>query len=140
MPAPCPWQTIVPLGQLYIWGHRLGSGHFTFPSRMVNFHDPVKIARDFCAYPSPPGSGAWTQSTCRFFTVSLVKLWHTVDGLFMWVCPASWSFGITQPDPLFYSWEFFTTLDYEWSFIQRRRPYLWTIWVCGPEAFLLVFG
>jgi hypothetical protein len=67
MPAPCPWQTTVPLGQLYIWGNRLESGHFTFPSRMVNFHDPVKIARDFCAYPSPPGSGSWTQSTCRFF-------------------------------------------------------------------------
>ena len=73
------------------------------------------------------------------FTVSLVKLWHTVDGLFMWVCPASRSLGIAWPDPPFSSWEFFTTLDYEWSFIQRRRPYLWTIWVRSQEAFLLGF-
>ncbi len=28
------------------------------------------------------------------------------------------------------SWEFFTTLDYEWDVIQGHRPYRWTIWVC----------
>ena len=27
------------------------------------------------------------------------------------------------------SWEFFTTLDYEWSAIRGHRPYRWTIWV-----------
>jgi len=27
------------------------------------------------------------------------------------------------------SWEFVTTLDYEWSIIRKRRPYQWTIWV-----------
>ncbi|KAH9954853.1 hypothetical protein BC827DRAFT_921768 [Russula dissimulans] len=42
-----------------------------------------------------------------FFTA--VKLWHTVYGL--------------------YIWEFFTTLDYEWSVIRRHRPYRWTIWL-----------
>jgi len=41
--------------------------------------------------------------------LTLVKLWHTVDGL--------------------YIWEFITTLDYEWSVIQGRRPYRWTIWI-----------
>jgi len=40
---------------------------------------------------------------------AVVKLWHAVDGLFIW--------------------EFFTTLDYEWSVIQGRRPYRWTIWI-----------
>jgi len=40
---------------------------------------------------------------------SVVKLWHTVYGL--------------------YIWEFFTTLDYEWSIIRRHRPYRWTIWL-----------
>ncbi|KAH9988684.1 hypothetical protein BJV77DRAFT_1069942 [Russula vinacea] len=35
------------------------------------------------------------------------KLWHVVVGLFLW--------------------EFFTNLDYEWSFIQGRRRYRWTI-------------
>jgi hypothetical protein len=28
------------------------------------------------------------------------------------------------------SWEFVTTLDYEWSVIRGHRPYRWTIWVC----------
>jgi hypothetical protein len=27
------------------------------------------------------------------------------------------------------SWEFFTTLDFEWSVIRGNRPYRWTIWV-----------
>ncbi|KAH9972527.1 hypothetical protein BJV77DRAFT_717080 [Russula vinacea] len=35
------------------------------------------------------------------------KLWHVVVGLFLW--------------------EFFTNLDFEWSFIQGRRRYRWTI-------------
>jgi len=55
---------------------------------MENFHDPAKAARDF---------------------LTLVKLWHTVDGL--------------------YIWEFVTTLDYEWSVFRGHRRYLWTIWV-----------
>jgi len=28
-----------------------------------------------------------------------------------------------------YTWEIFTTLDYEWSVIRGRRPYRWTIWI-----------
>jgi hypothetical protein len=40
---------------------------------------------------------------------AVVKLWHVVDGIFIW--------------------EFFVTLDYEWSIFQRRRPYRWTIWI-----------
>jgi hypothetical protein len=27
------------------------------------------------------------------------------------------------------SWEFLTTLDFEWSVIRGNRPYRWTIWV-----------
>jgi hypothetical protein len=30
---------------------------------------------------------------------------------------------------LHFSWEFITTLDYEWSVIRGRRPYRWSIWV-----------
>ncbi|KAH9958768.1 hypothetical protein BC827DRAFT_1269363 [Russula dissimulans] len=50
---------------------------------------------------------------------AVVKLWHTLDGL--------------------YFWEFFTTLDYEWSVIRGSRPYRWTIWVysCARVATLL---
>ena len=37
------------------------------------------------------------------------------------------------PDP---SWEFFTTLDYEWNVIRGRLPYRWTIWVRSGVPFL----
>ncbi|KAF8487267.1 hypothetical protein DFH94DRAFT_20344 [Russula ochroleuca] len=55
---------------------------------MVNFRDPAVVAKD---------------------SFALLKLWHVVDGLFLW--------------------EFITTLDFEWSIIQRRRSYRWTIWI-----------
>ncbi|KAF8487381.1 hypothetical protein DFH94DRAFT_24739 [Russula ochroleuca] len=55
---------------------------------MVNYNDPATIAQDYEA---------------------AVKLWHFVDGVFIW--------------------EFFTTLDYEWDVIRGHRPYRWTIWV-----------
>ncbi len=34
------------------------------------------------------------------------------------------------------SWEFVTTLDYEWMVIRRHRPYRWTIWVRDDRLFL----
>lgn len=40
---------------------------------------------------------------------ALVKLCHAIDSLYLW--------------------EFFTSLDYEWSVIRGRRPYRWTIWI-----------
>ncbi|KAH9990099.1 hypothetical protein BJV77DRAFT_635636 [Russula vinacea] len=55
---------------------------------MVNYDNPVTIAQELAG---------------------LVKLWHLVDGIFIW--------------------EFLTNLDYEWDFIQGHRPYRWTIWV-----------
>ncbi|KAH9969964.1 hypothetical protein BGW80DRAFT_621328 [Lactifluus volemus] len=42
-------------------------------------------------------------------TLTLVKLWHAFYGIFFW--------------------EFFTTLDFEWSIIRGHRPYRWTIWI-----------
>jgi hypothetical protein len=38
------------------------------------------------------------------------------------------------------SWEFFTTLEYEWKVIRRRLPYRWTIWVCEYLRFTLIFS
>ncbi len=37
------------------------------------------------------------------------------------------------------SWEFVTTLDYEWSVIRRHRPFGWSIWVHINALFLLGF-
>lgn len=42
------------------------------------------------------------------------------------LCPAALAFNVTL-----FSWEFFTTLYFEWDVIRGRRPYLWSIWVCG---------
>jgi hypothetical protein len=63
------------------------------------------------------------------FTAAVVKLWHTVDGLFMCVCRVRKVSGHHVTHLCILSWEFITTLDYEWSVIQGRRPYRWTIWV-----------
>jgi len=40
---------------------RFLSNLFKFPIVMVNFRDPAKIARDFCAYTSSSGLGNWGQ-------------------------------------------------------------------------------
>ena len=32
------------------------------------------------------------------------------------------------------SWEFVTTLDFEWNVIRRRQRYRWTIWVREDKA------
>lgn len=36
-----------------------------------------------------------------------------------------------------YSWEFFTTLGYEWRVIQDRSRYRWTIWVSTSLGYSL---
>ena len=38
------------------------------------------------------------------------------------------------------SWEFATTLDYEWNIIRRHRPFRWTVWVRVNALFLLGFA
>ena len=45
---------------------------------------------------------------------------------------------ITRNLTVYHSWEFLTTLDYEWSIMQGHRPYRWTIWVCNYT--LTLFG
>jgi hypothetical protein len=44
---------------------------------------------------------------------------------------ASSLYVTTQSPPSVSSWEFFTTLGYEWDVIRGRRPYRWTILVCS---------
>ena len=36
------------------------------------------------------------------------------------------------------SWEFVTTLDYEWSVIRGHRPYRWPIWVSSDALFVSI--
>jgi hypothetical protein len=97
---------------------------------MVNYRDPAKVARDICTFALSSVSETWRSSSFSiFFTGTVVKLWHTVDGLFMWVFPVTKTYKPHVAYPSIFSWEFFTTLDYEWSVFRRRRPYQWSIWV-----------
>ena len=45
---------------------------------------------------------------------------------------------MTHNPILAYSWEFVTTLEYEWDIIRGRIPYQWTIWVRNDILFALV--
>jgi len=71
--------------------------------------------------------------------VALTKLFHTMGGLYMYADPVAHSwlsdntlhYSILHP-----SWEFVTTLDYEWNVIQGRRPYRWTYGSVTDEAHL----
>jgi hypothetical protein len=53
------------------------------------------------------------------------------------ICESTWHhwqlFTCTILKATLSSWEFVTTLDFEWSVIRGRRPYLWTIWVCNAS-------
>lgn len=51
----------------------------------------------------------------------------------MWVFTVFMRVVAAQSSPS--SWEFLTTLDYEWRVIRGRLPYLWTIWVCNNRCF-----
>jgi hypothetical protein len=66
------------------------------------------------------------------------KFWHAVAGLYLYVWPARHSTHISNNNNSAFitSWEFVTTLDYEWSVIRRHRPYRWTIWVRINALFL----
>jgi hypothetical protein len=69
-----------------------------------------------------PSSGTpWVASTCEYIRT-----------------PSPTAYSIIMNRPSASSWEFVTTLDYEWSVIRRRRPYRWTIGVRDDSHLLLV--
>jgi len=94
---------------------------------MVNFRDPVVMLEDFSEYTlttkhessksllhSPFDSGS--HEVLAYLGWSLhVSLSHCSGSLTI----------ITRLSTS--SWEFVTTLDYEWSILRGRRPYRWTI-------------
>ena len=60
----------------------------------------------------------WTVSTCEFSGPRRLLLLQ-VSG-----------HSSTHIPNLTTSWEYLTTLEYEWSVIRGHRQYRWTIWVC----------
>ena len=109
---------------------------------MVNYHDPDVVLQDNCAYAFEErymGSGNQLTSFDRGSDQNLACCSWT-----LLVClsrQALDSHNISDNDTpvLISSWEFVTTLDYEWSVIRRHRPFRWTIWVRINVLFLLSF-
>src|SRR5712675_35156 len=100
---------------------------------MVNFKDPAVILADFCTYAVQTFG---TRRTClSFHRGAREALAHHRWSLHVPLASSFPSDCNSLPPILFSSWEFFTTLDYEWSVIQGSRPYRWTIWVCTEMHF-----
>jgi len=60
--------------------------------------------------------------------------WHLPVGL---LCRVDLQLS-RRPTLALPSWEFFTTLDYEFDIIRGHRPYRWTIWVRDYRPFLVL--
>ena len=103
---------------------------------MVNYHDHVVVLHDRCEYAFSVNyivsgsqltslhSGSIEILACCGWTLLVCLPRHALD---------SHNISITS------SWEFATTLDYEWSVIRRHRPFPCTIWVSIIAPFLLGF-
>ena len=100
---------------------------------MVDFHNPVTMAREFGAYALSSGSSRgftfviFNSGDCKslahrgwYIYVSFPAV-PLLPGLYL---------TIQLRPPAASSWEFFTTLEYEWDVIRGHRPYRWTIGVC----------
>ena len=106
---------------------------------MVNYHDPDLVLQDICTYAfAKKYMGSESQLT--FFDSGSVKN-LACCGWTLLVCLPHRAHKISYYNNpvLISSWEFVTTLDYEWSVIQGHRPYRWTIWVCISALFLFHF-
>jgi hypothetical protein len=108
---------------------------------MVNYHDPVVILQDVCAY-AIAAKYMGSRSQLTFFDRGNVETLAFCG----WTLPVSLprraldSHNISNNNSvLISSWELVTTLDYEWSVIRGHRPFGWTIWVRINALFLLGF-
>lgn len=75
--------------------------------------------------------GKFNHST--LLIVVALKLWHATSGLYMSVVFTIF-LHVAHTQLSLSSWEFFTTLDYEWAVIRGRLPYRWTILVCDNQC------
>ena len=104
--------------------------------RMVNFKDPAVIASDI---------GAWALNIFLLMRSSPAH-WH-LSGTQEVPVFGGWFLHVGQPPVTIHyltqlltpSWEFMTTLGYEWNVIQERLRYRWTIWVRSRSPFPPLF-
>jgi hypothetical protein len=63
---------------------------------MVDYHNPVTIAREFSAYVYLSGVRTFSPiDRSAFSTAGIVNFWHIVDGIFMYVSlPGPYSFSL----------------------------------------------
>ena len=100
---------------------------------MVNYHDPIVLQQDICAFPF-----------VAKYIDSGSQLTSFDSGRVGFLACCGWTLLVCLPrstlitylnnkdryNPvIIFSWEFVTTLDYEWSVIRGHRPFRWTIWV-----------
>lgn len=101
---------------------------------MVNYHDPVAVAREFGAYASPSDyRGLHPDQAVGLFDSGgrealALRGWYICVSLRLLVLHAS-LYLTTQPRHSASRWEFFTSLDYEWAVFRGNRPCGWSIWV-----------
>jgi hypothetical protein len=74
-------------------------------------------------------------------TVVLDRVWSLLSGIYLRVLTFSF-LRITRSETFLSSWEFFTTLDYEWRVIRGRLPDRHAIWVSinGASRVLALSG
>jgi hypothetical protein len=107
---------------------------------MVNYHDPVVVAQDYCAHAFAAkymDSGSQLTSFDSSRDESLACCGWTLLVCLPRRALDSCNISNNNNPVLISSWEFVTTLDYEWSVIRRHRPYRWSIWVCNDALFVL---
>jgi hypothetical protein len=107
---------------------------------MVNYQDPDVVLQDTCAYAFAAkymGSGSQLTSSDRGSVENLACCGWTLLVCLPRRALDSHSISNNNNLVLISSWEFITTLDYEWSVIRGRRPYRWSIWVRSDALFVL---
>jgi hypothetical protein len=107
---------------------------------MVNFRDPAVIAKDLREY----------HSTAKLVSSNSILIPPFDSGSQVFLALPGWSLLVSlavclatmYPNRNHWatsSWEFATTLDYEWGVIRGRRPYRWTIVVRNDNLLLSGF-
>ena len=99
---------------------------------MVNYHAPDVVLQGFCAYYAFEAKYMGSESQLTFSdSDSGENLAFCGWTLLVSRAAGRSAHNISNNNnpSLISSWEFVTTLDYEWSVIRGHRPYRWTIWV-----------
>ena len=102
---------------------------------MVNFRDPAVIAQDARAYSSVailqhPTNYSFISGDDQAVAHRERSLHVSSSRRISGTCHGASFNPILTP-----SWEFVTTLNYEWDVIRGRHPYRRTIWVRTPPCF-----